>query len=195
MNLRDGMSRWRSFLAAPHCPSGGRIRRGASGVGDTNKLDLMEQPEEKRTRGRPFEKGNAGRRPGSKNRRSLVSGSLLQGEEQELVRKAVELAKNGDVQMLKFLLARLLPRERVIEVDLPPMVQADDAVEGLGSIMGAVSEGRISPSEGAALATIVNSYSRALDIADFIERLTAVEDATRNAASQILLEQHASKKR
>ena len=52
--------------------------------------------------------------------------------------------------------------------DLPPMVRADDAVEGLGSLMRAVSEGKISPSEGAALATIVNSYSRAIDVADTV---------------------------
>jgi hypothetical protein len=146
----------------------------------------MEQTEEELTaengsRGRPFEKGNPGRRPGSKNRRSLVSGALMVGEEKELVRKAVELAKNGDVQMLKFLLGRLLPRERVITVDLPRMVRADDAVEGLGSIMSAVSEGKISPSEGAALATIVNSYSRAIDVADVVERLEAVETAMEKA--------------
>jgi hypothetical protein len=79
------------------------------------------------TRGRPFEKGNSGRRPGSKNRSSLVLSALLEGEEEGLVRKAVEIAKAGDVQMLKFLLSRLLPRERPIKVDLPSMDFADDA--------------------------------------------------------------------
>jgi hypothetical protein len=133
------------------------------------------QPEPTNIRGRPFEKGNPGRRRGSKNRRSLVSAALLADEEQKLVRKAVHLAEAGDVQMLKFLLGRVLPRERVITVDLPPMVHADDAVDGLGSIMHAVSEGKISPSEGAALATIVNSYSRAIDVADMVKRLEGIE--------------------
>ena len=69
----------------------------------------MDRPEEElssetRPRGRPFAKGNSGRRPGTKNRRSLVSAALLADEEKELVRKAVELAKSGDTQMLKFLL-------------------------------------------------------------------------------------------
>jgi hypothetical protein len=57
------------------------------------------------------------------------------------------------------------------------MFRADDAVQALGSIMGAVSDGKISPSEGAALATIVNSYARAIDVADMVGRLEALETA------------------
>ena len=48
------------------------------------------------------------------------------------MRKAVELAKAGDVVMLKFLLGRILPRERPVKLELPPMEFADDAVEALG---------------------------------------------------------------
>jgi len=141
----------------------------------------MNQSTEPVARGRPFPKGNGGRKPGSKNRTTQVAEALLAGEEGELVRKAVEIAKAGDVSMLKFLLGRLLPRERVITVELPGMLRADDAVEGLGSIMRAVSEGKISPSEGAALATIVNSYSRAIDLADVVARLDAAETAIKKA--------------
>jgi len=86
-----------------------------------------------RARGRPFEKGNGGRRSGSKNRATLVAQALLEGEEVELVRKAIELAKAGDVQMLKFLLDRILPKERPVHVDLPVMDRADDACRRIGS--------------------------------------------------------------
>jgi hypothetical protein len=48
-------------------------------------------------------------------------------------------------------------------------------VEALGYIMRAVSEGRISPSEAAALATLINSYSRAIDLADVVNRLNSLE--------------------
>jgi hypothetical protein len=141
---------------------------------------IMPQPEDEDTqpangRGRPFAKGNPGRRRGSKNRRAIVSAALLAGEEQELVRKAVALARGGDTQMLKFLLNRILPRDRAVKVDLPKMEYADDAVEALGSIAQAMSEGKISPSEGAALAAVVNSYARAIDLADVVKRLEALE--------------------
>ena len=126
-------------------------------------------------RGRPFAKGNAGRKPGSKNRITVVAGALLDCATEDLVRKAVEIAKAGDVPMLKFLLGRILLRERVIKLNLPPMDFADDAVEALGSIMHAVSEGVISPSEGAALATLVKSYTDGIDTADVVERLDSLE--------------------
>jgi hypothetical protein len=66
--------------------------------------------------------------------------ALSQGEKEELVRKGIEIAKAGDVSMLKFFL-RILPRERPVRIDLPKMEFADDAVEALGSIMRAVSGG------------------------------------------------------
>ena len=126
-------------------------------------------------RGRPFTKGNGGRRPGSKNQSTLILAALSEGDKEELVRKAVELAKAGDVPMLKFLLSRLLSRERTIRIDLPKMEFADDAVEALGAIVRAVSEGSITPGEGADLANLLNSYSRAIDIADLVKRLDALE--------------------
>jgi hypothetical protein len=115
-------------------------------------------------------KGNPGRKPGSKNRSSLVAAALLEGKKEQLIRKAIELATGGDMQMLRFLLSRILPRERLIKLDLPQLDLADDAVEALGDITGAVSEGMISPSEGAALATLMNSYARAIDVTDLVRR-------------------------
>jgi len=127
------------------------------------------------TRGKPFANGNSGRRTGSKNRTTLVAAALLEGEVEGLVRKAVELAKAGDVAMLKFLLGRILPRERLVKLDLPSMDFADDAVEALGYIMRAVSEGTISPSEGAAVAPLIDSYARAIDLADVVKRVDSIE--------------------
>ncbi len=91
-------------------------------------------------RGRPFVKGNSGRRRGSRNRATVIASGLLEGDAEALVRKGVELAKAGDVGMLKFLLGRILPRERLIKLELPRLDFADDAVEALGCIMRAVSE-------------------------------------------------------
>ena len=127
------------------------------------------------TRGRPFAPGNIGRRPGSRNRTTVVAAALLEDETDELVRKAVALAKNGDVGMLKFLLGRVLPRERLVKIRLPEIQIASHAVEALGEIMRAVSEGQISPSEGAALATLAKASVDAIDIADLVTRINALE--------------------
>jgi hypothetical protein len=133
-------------------------------------------------RGRPFPPKNGGRRPGSRNRGSLILAALSDGDKEDLVRKGLELAKAGDVSMLKFFLGRILPQERPIRIDLPQMEFADDAVEALGSIVRAVSLGSITPGEGADLANLVNSYARAIDRADLVERLDALEAKIRGLA-------------
>ncbi len=98
------------------------------------------------------------------------------------MRKGIELAKAGDVSMLKFFLSRILPRDRPITIDLPKMEFADDAVEALGAIVRAVAEGSITPGEGADLANLVNSYARAIDIADLVRRIDALDAKTRGVA-------------
>jgi len=112
------------------------------------------------TRGRPFANGNGGRPKGSKNRATAVAQALLAGEEAELVRKAIELAKAGDVQMLKFLLERLLPRERLVKIDIPRLDFADEAVDAMMVISDAVGKGQITPSEAASFAGLIAGYAR-----------------------------------
>ncbi len=128
-----------------------------------------------RVRGRPFAKGNGGRPPGSRNQNTLILAALLDGERGELVRKGIELAKDGNVPMLQFFLSRLLPRERVISLDLPKMETADDAVAALATITSAVCEGKITPGEAACLADLINSSARAIDNADVVRRMDALE--------------------
>jgi len=128
-----------------------------------------------RARGRPFEKGNGGRRPGSRNRTTLVAEALLKGEEIELVRKAIEVAKAGDTQMLKFLLDRILPKERSVQVELPTMDRSSDAVDVLATIIDAVGSGQIAPSEAAAMTSLVAARARIMNDAELQLRLDDLE--------------------
>jgi hypothetical protein len=132
-----------------------------------------------RVRGRPFEKGNGGRRPGSRNRATLAAEALLKGEEVELTRKAIELAKAGDTQMLKCLLDRILPRERSVQVDLPKVDSCFDAVKTMEAVLAAAGTGQIAPSEGAALAGLVEAYARIMNVAELEERLDHFENELR----------------
>jgi len=85
----------------------------------------------------------------------MIAAALLEGEQADLLRKAIELAKRGNVPMLRFLLNRLLPRHRLIRIDLPPMLSANDALNGLQNILRAVAAGTISPAEGAAIGALI----------------------------------------
>jgi hypothetical protein len=126
-------------------------------------------------RGRPFANGNGGRPRGSKNKATLLLEALSESDKGELLSKGLQLAKAGDVSMLKFFLSRTLPRERPVRIDLPRMEFADDAVEALGALIAAVGEGRITPNEAAGIAALVNTYARAIDMADLVKRMDALE--------------------
>jgi hypothetical protein len=135
-------------------------------------------------RGRPFQKGNPGRKKGSVNRATQVAAALLDGEEADLVRKAIEIAKGGDVQMLKFLLGRILPRERRLPVNLPVPAFRQAAVMGLRAIIEALGDGAVSPSEAAALAAVMDTYSRAVDADDVVRRMDELESRFRTVEPQ-----------
>ena len=69
--------------------------------------------------------------------------STLIAAKQDLLRKAIELAKAGDGPMLKFLLDRSLPRERPVKIELPQFESADDAIDGLAAVSRAIADGEI----------------------------------------------------
>jgi len=124
-------------------------------------MDNEEAP-----RGRPFPKGNPGRKPGSKNKATLLATSLAGSQGEEILRKAIEMALGGNVPMMKFLLDRILPKERPIQLELPRLDWAHDSVDAMAEIVDAVSSGRISPREAADVAQLVSAFTRAIDITD-----------------------------
>ncbi len=77
--------------------------------------------------------------------------------------------------MLKFLLGRLLPKDRLVHVDLPAADGDFDAVGAMDAILVAAVSGQIPPSEASALASIVADYARTLDITELRERLENIE--------------------
>src|SRR5437588_5443861 len=99
----------------------------------------------KRSRGRPFAKGqsgNPGGRPrGSMNRSTRAAQLLLDGEATALSRKAVELALAGDPTALRLCLDRTVAprRARSVELSLPPINSAADV---LGAIKAVADAGR-----------------------------------------------------
>jgi hypothetical protein len=83
------------------------------------------------------------------------------------------MAKAGDGPMLKFLLDRILPKERCIE--LSPTNHDCDPVERCEAIVEAVSDGRITPTEAASLVNVVGGHARIIDLSEVDERLQAIE--------------------
>jgi hypothetical protein len=145
---------------------------------------LSDRTIEPRPRGRPFRTGNPGRKRGSLNRATVAANALVRGEEEAITRKAIELALQGNVVLLKYFLDRILARDRTISFQLPDLNYADDAVEVLRCVLRLITNGEISPSEGAAVAAVVDSYSNAIDTADVANRNDLLEAEIRTAKAR-----------
>ena len=75
-------------------------------------------------RGRPFQPGNQfgrGRPRGSGNKKAQLPQELLDLHADEIVHKSIEIAQNGDSQILRFLLGHLLPPPRELPVKVGPL--------------------------------------------------------------------------
>lgn len=128
-----------------------------------------------------FEKGQSGnpngRPKGSRNRITVAVESLLDGEADTITRKAIELAKSGDMAAILLCMDRVAParRDRCIRFELPKIEKAKDAARAGAAILAAVSEGEMTPSEASEVMKVVESYSRTLMVSDFETRLERLE--------------------
>lgn len=136
---------------------------------------------EEKQRGRPFEKGQSGnpngRPKGSRNKAILAAESLLDGEAEQLTRKAIDLALNGDTTALKITLDRLLParKERPICVDLPEVNNPGDIVKAINAVLSQVSEGIITLSEANTLMAILEQLRKAMETQELEARIAVLE--------------------
>ena len=70
----------------------------------------------------------SGRPPGSRNKATLIIEQLLEDESEQLARKLINLAKEGDISALRLCMDRLapVPKERNIHLDLLPGHTAEE---------------------------------------------------------------------
>jgi hypothetical protein len=134
----------------------------------------------------PGQSGNpAGRPPGARNKATLALEAMLDGEAEDIVRKAIDLAKSGNGQALSLCLTRLCPRpkDRPVPFPIPRMETTRDAVAASAAIVNAVADGALTPHEAAELARLVENFAKTLQIHDHEARLRRLETERRHAAS------------
>jgi hypothetical protein len=133
---------------------------------------------------KPGQSGNPKGRPqGSKHKATIAAQTLLDGEALALTKKAVELAKAGNVLALRLCLERLIPirKDQPIKLKLPKLEDVADIPKVLEAVLKAVAQGEITPSEGQSLAAMLEAYRKGVELADFEARLTALEERTERA--------------
>src|SRR5262249_377063 len=106
----------------------------------------------------PFEKGEsgnpAGRQRGSGNRATLLMEGLLADDAGAIGRKAIEMAKQGDMAAIRLCMDRLAPAPKgePVAFELPPLDKPADSVAAAAEIVAAVAAGELAPSEAPGLA-------------------------------------------
>jgi hypothetical protein len=78
---------------------------------------------------------------------------LFDGEAETITRKAIELAKAGDMSALRLCLDRIAPprKDRPVLFDVPKISSAADAAQASAALVAAVASGDLTPSEAAEL--------------------------------------------
>jgi hypothetical protein len=132
-----------------------------------------------KTRGRPFQPGNAGKPRGARHKATLAAEALLDGEAEALTRAAIGRAKAGDTIALRLCLERILParKDRPVSFAMPKIDSASDAATALSAVMTAVASGQVTPREAAEIASLVEILVRTLEAHEFERRLLALGES------------------
>lgn len=124
-----------------------------------------------------FTEGNPGRPRGARHKATRAALALLDGEAEALTRQAVTMALGGDGAALRLCLERIAPprRDAPVTFDLPRMETARDAAKAAGAVLEAVAEGDLTPTEGAHIMGLVETFRRTLETSELEARVAALE--------------------
>lgn len=126
-----------------------------------------------------FAPGNPGRPKGTRHRITRAVEELLEGEAENITRKAIDMALEGDTTAMRLCVERIAParKDTPVSFDLPDMASAEDAASAAQSVLRAVADGDLTPTEAAAVMALIETYRRTLELTDIERRLTALEGA------------------
>ena len=129
-----------------------------------------------------FKKGESGNpqgRPvGTRNKTTLAALSLIEDEGEQLARKAVELALDGDLPALKLCMDRLLPpaKERPLEAfSLPQLNDQRSVLDALDTLANKLSKGELLPAEATSICKVLEQYRKHFETTELSERLETLE--------------------
>ena len=124
-----------------------------------------------------FAEGNPGRPRGARHKATQAALALLDDEAEALTRQAVTMALAGDGTALRLCLERIAPprRDAPVTFDLPRMKTARDAAKAAGAVLQAVAQGDLTPTEGAHLMGLVETFRRTLETTELEARVAALE--------------------
>ena len=119
----------------------------------------------------------AGRPAGSRNKATQALQQMLEGEAEQITRKAIDLALAGDLTAIRLCMERLLPprKDRPVQLDLPPIETVGQISLAMAAVSRAISEGEITPGEGETVVNILALQKDVMATAELERRLETLE--------------------
>ena len=116
----------------------------------------------------PGNSGNpAGKKPGTRNRATILREALAEGEGIAAARIVIDKALAGDAVAARLIVDRLTPRprSRAIALDLPSGEKAGDVLAASNATIAAMASGEITPDEALTVTKVLDGRLRALKAA------------------------------
>src|SRR5947209_8653758 len=133
--------------------------------------------------GRPFPKGLSGnpmgKRPGTRNRATIIAEELLDSATRPLLRGAIDDAQSGDGVMKRFCISRIIGprRDRPVRFALPPIESAADLSAAMAAVTAAVAQGELTIREAWEFSQTIDNFIRTIDTSEFARQLERLEVA------------------
>lgn len=131
-------------------------------------------------RGRPFKRGHSGgpgRPQGSRNRATLMLDAIADGEAEDVLKKTIERAKEGDLRAAEIILSRVWPQRkgRAVTLCLPSLQTVDDVLKGLSSVLQATADGELTPDEAHMIGSLLEIQRKSIETVEIEQRLSKLE--------------------
>lgn len=123
--------------------------------------------------------GNPNGRPkGSLNNSTKIAITLFENEIEGIARTAISMALNGDIQAIKLILERIVPprKERFIDLSLPAIKNAQDILSVNKYVVGAVTNGELTTSEGHNIMAILENLRKTIETEELEQRINMLEE-------------------
>ncbi|MCU7844690.1 MAG: hypothetical protein KZQ93_12700 [Candidatus Thiodiazotropha sp. (ex Monitilora ramsayi)] len=125
-----------------------------------------------------FKKGKSGnprgRPKGVTDRRTLFR-KHIESKAEDLIKKVVEMALDGDVRAMKLCLERITPPMRPKDEPVQIGELKGTLAEQGQKILSSIGEGKLTPSEAATMISAIASQSRIVEADQIEKRLAALE--------------------
>lgn len=128
-----------------------------------------------------FQKGQSGnpngKAKGTKNRATIAAEQLLQNNLDNICLRLIEEALTGNMLAIKLVLDRVLPsrRDRAIDIKLPKLQTIEDALKTMTTIIEAMGNGKITPSEGESMSRVIDAFLKVIQGYELEKRVRALE--------------------